>query len=259
MNKCSISWKFDPQDDTCTVYLNNELIGEGKGSTNKASKELAARDALQKLQDQCYTVKIKAAFVSDSAVSPTALGISPAEDTVIKCDIGEQIMKLMGWGGGGLGAKQQGIVEPVSLLSNTGRGGLGLNDHTISDNAFRNKAADYIREWMRSDTDHDLVFTSDFTIAQRKILHEIALRFSLKSKSYGKGDDRHLVLSRKPSLWQIVEELARVGGATSNSRRFKFRVRGPSKFFKTPFGYLKVNCYPQKMHIVYKILRFIKI
>lgn len=43
----------------------------------------------------------------------------------------------------------------------------------------------------------------------------IAQRFSLKSKSYGKGDERHLVVSRKPSPWQIVEGLARVGGSTS--------------------------------------------
>lgn len=81
-------------------------------------------------------------------------------------------MKLMGWGGGGLGVKQQGTVEPVCLLSNSGRSGLGLKNDTIPDNTFRIRARDYIKEWMNSNTDQDLVFTSDFTSEQRKILHE---------------------------------------------------------------------------------------
>ena len=38
---------------------------------------------------------------------------------------------------------------------------------------------------------------SGFDNEQRKVMHEIARRFGLKSKSFGKGDNRHLTISRK--------------------------------------------------------------
>lgn len=51
------SWKYD-LNKTCSVYLNNELVGVGEGSSKKACKELAAKEALQKLQGLCYTIRV---------------------------------------------------------------------------------------------------------------------------------------------------------------------------------------------------------
>jgi len=42
----------------------------------------------------------------------------------------------------------------------------------------------------------------------------IATRFKLKTKSYGKNEDRHLVISKKKDMWQMLEQLLRSGGST---------------------------------------------
>lgn len=42
----------------------------------------------------------------------------------------------------------------------------------------------------------DLAFSAELGKEERKVIHKAALKHGLKSKSYGKGDDRHLVLGR---------------------------------------------------------------
>lgn len=43
-------------------------------------------------------------------------------------------------------------------------------------------------------TDFDLVFANDFTKEERAAMHGIALNLGLKSKSYGKNDDRYVIM-----------------------------------------------------------------
>ena len=42
----------------------------------------------------------------------------------------------------------------------------------------------------------------------------IATRFKLKTKSYGRNENRHLVISKKKDMWQMLEQLLRSGGST---------------------------------------------
>jgi hypothetical protein len=42
----------------------------------------------------------------------------------------------------------------------------------------------------------------------------IATRLKLKTKSYGRDGERHLVVSKKPDMWQTLEQLLRNGGST---------------------------------------------
>ena len=46
------------------------------------------------------------------------------------------------------------------------------------------------------------------------IFLRIAKRLGLKSKSYGKDDDRFITISRKFDANQLIEELKRQGGST---------------------------------------------
>lgn len=81
-------------------------------------------------------------------------------------------MKLMGWKGGGLGSKEQGIEEPITPTLQVQRQGLGAGKHDSDFKTFRKKVADYVKNWINSDSDQDLVFSSEFSIEERKLIHE---------------------------------------------------------------------------------------
>jgi hypothetical protein len=42
----------------------------------------------------------------------------------------------------------------------------------------------------------------------------IATRLKLKTRSYGKDGNRHLVVSKKRDMWETLEQLLRSGGST---------------------------------------------
>merc|ERR1711872_29755 len=103
-----------------------------------------------------------------------------------------------------------GVVVPVSLKSVLGRDGLGSGSSLYK--IFRKKITTIIEEYIASHSPYDLVFTTGFDKEQRKVIHDVARRFDLKSKSFGKGDDRHMTLSRKFDPKSLMMELLRRGG-----------------------------------------------
>ena len=44
---------------------------------------------------------------------------------------------------------------------------------------------------------YDLVFASDFSTEERAVIHEVSRKLNLKAKSYGKGENRFITVSRK--------------------------------------------------------------
>lgn len=90
-------------------------------------------------------------------------------------NIGMKIMKLMGWGGGGLGSNQQGIEEPINVSIQVHREGLGQANKSSDIAAFKKKARAYVKNWLESNSDQDLVFSSEFDNAERKAMHELVL------------------------------------------------------------------------------------
>lgn len=81
-------------------------------------------------------------------------------------------MKLMGWTGGGLGSKQQGIEEPIKVALQVRREGLGQSSQGTNLHLFKNMARDYVKSWLSGNCDQDLVFSSEFSNEERKALHE---------------------------------------------------------------------------------------
>ena len=92
-----------------------------------------------------------------------------------------------------------------------GREGLGTSQVRIN---FKQKVTKIMEEWISSNSPYDLLFTTGFDNDQRKEMHNIARRLGLKSKSYGKGEDRHLTVTKKHSGVTILSELLRRGGET---------------------------------------------
>merc|ERR1712150_150666 len=55
-----------------------------------------------------------------------------------------------------------------------------------------------ISNYAVSDYDSDLAFSSLLGNEERAVIHRVARKFGLKSKSYGKNENRYLVVSRTP-------------------------------------------------------------
>lgn len=203
------------------------LTSEASGSSSKISKEQAAVDALAKLKKQCYTIKIKTKFHSDQVIdkalvdSPTTL--EPASSTPLPNDnVGRKLMKLMGWTGGGLGKDQQGMTQPIESTLKISREGLGLA--TRNTGSFMKEIEKILRKYKSDASNKDLVFSSEFTKDERKLIHLKAIRFHLKSQSYGKDNERFIVLSKKRNIFEIFRELELSGGSND-----KYELQEPHK------------------------------
>ena len=79
---------------------------------------------------------------------------------------------------------------------------------------FKRKIRQIIEEYAASSNPYDLVFTSGFDNEQRKEMHTIAKRLGLKSKSFGKNEDRFITIARKFDAQQLIDELIRMGGSS---------------------------------------------
>ncbi|XP_063234179.1 uncharacterized protein LOC134537549 [Bacillus rossius redtenbacheri] len=231
MNVCNIQFSFEEKflaqgKMRVRLYVNNELVCEAEGLNTKVARENAAKLGLQKLKESCYTILIKHKVWGDSVVDRSlkeGLEGPPAtraasEDTPLSDDnVGSKLLRLMGWSGGGLGRSAQGISEPISAQQErVGRAGLGLTQGNVFDAPhFRRQAGALLRDYADRDTDHDLVFTSEFTTDERKVLHTLAHNMKLKTKSIGKKDiDRYLVVSKRISFWDEAKKLLASGGSS---------------------------------------------
>ncbi|KAH8306416.1 hypothetical protein KR018_010786 [Drosophila ironensis] len=224
-NSCTaISVKYDeragvpehPSDeDTCKyaeVLINDEVIARAQGETLKAAKLAAFKQALLLLQGHCYSIKLNASRqtikveksqngvnIKVTKESADNLGDRKLDDR----NKGYRIMRLMGWTGGGLGRQKQGREEPVGYLLKSNRTGLGANNP-------QGDLADYrklIENYVNSDDFRDLQFEPTFSKEERAALHQMASRFGLRSASYGTGETRRLLISKKVPLNTVLTEI----------------------------------------------------
>jgi len=119
-------------------------------------------------------------------------------------NVNSQLLKKMGWTGGGVGK------VPVSLAAVVNRAGLGSTRLTD----FQPSVKRVIDEFIRSDGHDDLVFSPEFTKEERAVIHAEAHKRHLRTRSYGSGNQRHLILSLQRTPLQLVEHLRAHGGQT---------------------------------------------
>jgi len=126
-------------------------------------------------------------------------------------NVGSQLLKKMGWTGGGVGRDDnRGIEEPVSLVAVVNRAGLGSTQ--LSD--FAPSVKRVIADFISSGGHDDLVFSPEFSSEERAVIHAEARKRHLKTRSYGSGDQRHLILSLQRTPLQLVAHLRAHGGET---------------------------------------------
>ncbi|XP_071454505.1 NF-kappa-B-repressing factor-like [Hetaerina americana] len=208
----------------CDVFINGKLYASAEGNTKKQSKEEAAKKTLDLLRPSCYTIVVKNMFLGDGEVEkshfdsskPQANAPTSQSSLLHKDNIGNKLLRLMGWSGGGLGANKQGIEEPVSVQEHVRRAGLGISSLESKPGAeFKAKAWTILRDFAHNvsgSCNKDLVFSSDFSREERAEIHQMAYRLNLKSRSY-KKQDRQLVVSYKYTMKDIVAELRSCGGS----------------------------------------------
>lgn len=195
--KMNVSWDYRGTNN-CIVKVNGQMISQAKGTDKKDARDKAAEKAIQVLKGRCYTIEVKNQYLSDGTKVDLMdvevnTSVGGKAEALGNSNVGHKLLSLMGWTGGGLGREGGGRAEPVTATTLFGREGLG---NRCTGKHFKQKITKIVEEWMASSSPYDLVFTTGFDNDQRKDMHQVARRFNLKSKSFGKGDDRHLTISK---------------------------------------------------------------
>ncbi|NXU56410.1 NKRF factor, partial [Turnix velox] len=216
-NKMMVEYVFERMTGTrwkCKVMLEDEFIAEAVG-LKKSVKHEAAEEAVKILKKTQPTVinNLKKGTVEDVISRNEIRGRSAQEafkQKIKEDNIGNQILRKMGWTGGGLGKDGEGIREPISVKEQFKREGLGLDVERVNKIAKRD-IEEIIRNYARSDSNIDLTFSTELNMDERKQIHQIAQKYGLKSKSHGQGHSRYLVVSRKRRKEDLLDQLKQEG------------------------------------------------
>lgn len=213
--KMSLDWKIiaTKKGFTCTVFLDGRFLASASGPTKKslkfnvAAKGVAVLERHSRFLELITRLKIgKHAFLVRNEAKAMKkeglllLGDPSLSDALKPHNIGYKILLKMGWDPTkGLGKSLQGLTEPVSLeLKNNVRlgknkRGLGYADPKEAETTFTDGAERKIREFANS-TLTQMQFSKDLTKEERALIHELAKKYHVKSKSVGKDKERSLFL-----------------------------------------------------------------
>ncbi|XP_037531140.1 NF-kappa-B-repressing factor isoform X2 [Nematolebias whitei] len=217
-NKVSADYKFLVLPDhrwKCEVYLEGQYVAAGIGP-KKMVKHIAASEALATLRQTQAVVKsnFRKEGYSD-AISRSQIQARSGEEAMkqeIKEDnIGNQLLRKMGWKGGGLGRDGEGIAEPIRVKEQFSREGLGMDMDKTGNQLSKRDIEDIIRNYAGSDRTDELRFSNELTNDERKQIHQISQKYGLRSKSHGQGRQRFLVVRRKVHKDQLIGQLLQDG------------------------------------------------
>ncbi|MEQ2290153.1 hypothetical protein AMECASPLE_000612 [Ameca splendens] len=216
-NKVTADYRFSVLPDhrwKCEVYLEGQYVAAGIGP-KKLVKHIAAKEALASLRQTQAVVKSNLRKEGHDAISRSQILARSDEEALkqeIKEDnIGNQLLRKMGWKGGGLGRDGDGIAEPIRVKEQFTREGLGMEMDKMGNQLSKRDIEGIIRNYASSDRTDDLRFSNELTNDERKQVHQISHKYGLRSKSYGQGWDRFLVVSRKVHRDQLIGQLLQEG------------------------------------------------
>ncbi|XP_066437850.1 NF-kappa-B-repressing factor isoform X2 [Eleutherodactylus coqui] len=215
-NKVSIEYVFEnlsAVDRKCKVFIEQQLIAEAIGAKKTVKRDAAeaALMALKKTQPVIIN-NLKKGPAEDAISRNQIRGVSNAEaykQQIKEDNIGNQLLRKMGWTGGGLGKEGEGIAEPIAVKEQFSREGLGLT--TVNQKITKTDVAKIIKNYAFSNSQEDLTFSRELSNEERKHIHQMAQKFGLKSKSYGSGTQRFLVVSRKMNRKDLLHQLRQEG------------------------------------------------
>ncbi|KAM9326534.1 NF-kappa-B-repressing factor [Gastrophryne carolinensis] len=216
INKVSIEFVFEKAAGPnwkCKVFLEQKFIAEAVG-VKKTVKYEAAEAAMVALR-KTYPVMVNNIRKSpaEAAISRNQIkGLSSEEaykQEIKEDNIGNQLLRKMGWTGGGLGKEGDGIAEPIKVKEQFRREGLGSMPTNLKIN--RRDIEGMIRNYAWSYSKDELTFSKELSNEERKLIHQLAHKYGLKSRSHGKGAQRFLVVSRKMNTQDLINTLKQEG------------------------------------------------
>lgn len=201
----------------CILKIENQVLADVNGFSKIAAKNLAAAHALKKLKNICWVIKTKQAVDSNTKITKEDMlnELNDQSDVISHDNVGNKLLRKMGWSGGGVGKDGTGIAEPLMLKSVLNREGLGLSAKKGITDEFRNRIREVIENYASSDNQEDLVFAYDFRMDERQVIHDECRRLNLRSKCRGKGNKRYLCVRRKRSANQLFDHIMSCGGETA--------------------------------------------
>lgn len=183
---------------SCAVTIADKVIAVGEGIGKKRAKRNAAENALAILRPRQPVIRVGSrSHESAPCVSRTEL-VSKAYDkapSIAEDNIGNRMLRKMGWtGSGGIGKEGQGRAEPVMAVGTDGKFGLGC-DPTQGAGVKKNSVQDVLVSFI-SGPDREIKFSNDLSKEDRALVHKLSQQYGLKHRSYGKGDERYLVVGK---------------------------------------------------------------
>ena len=179
-----------------TVLINDVIVGKGDSySAKKDAKKHACEVVIERVRDiqqstGCAPTPNQSDHVEKSEVMQSG-GVG--DQAAMSTDgIGGKLLQKMGWSKDSTSQSSQ----PFDSYGNLGRSGLGFAPQESS--TLRQNVEQKLYEFVNSDKD-ELVFSSEFSLDERKLIHSLCAKYKLHHKSHGKGDERKLVIQKKPN------------------------------------------------------------
>ncbi|XP_065882610.1 uncharacterized protein [Dysidea avara] len=179
-----------------TVLINDVIVGKGDSySAKKDAKKHACEVVIERVKDiqkstGCAPAPNQSEHIEKSEIMQTG-GVG--DQAAMSTDgIGGKLLQKMGWDKDSTSTSQASQV--FDSYGNLGRSGLGFAPQESS--ALRQNVEQKLYEFVNSDKD-ELVFSSEFSLDERKLIHSLCAKYKLSHKSHGKGDERKLVIQKK--------------------------------------------------------------
>ena len=209
---------------SCAVDLFDIELANCFDDSQLTAKRQAAERALQGLRASNWSILKKQHAESDDSrlgkselIGDDVTSGAKSKQRIPDSNIGNKLLRQMGWTGGGVGAKgNEGRAEPVSVDAVVNRSGLGLTSSLGVTREFTQTMRRLLMEFVADVSEReDMAFASDFGRDERASIHAEARKLGLKSQSFGKDESRYLVVSRKRSPLQLLQHILDAGGETA--------------------------------------------
>ena len=178
------------------VVIGGKLIATGSAINRKYSKRDCATRAFEILKSS-QQLMIKSSLNHDNVKSIEKGDLVKAAfqnaNKIEQSNVGNIMLRKMGWTGEG-GLAKHGISEPVFIESTDGRKGLGHCEDSVA--IERGSVEKTLVDFLLQSSENEIKFSSQLSKEERAIVHKLCTKYGLKHKSFGKGDDRYLMVSK---------------------------------------------------------------